>query len=347
MRDFFDEPSTDSALVYHGIERPWRFEDHVRRDHNGRPYILAVDAEGNLNAAQTTYTRVTTFIKGIDDGYHLDRWRLRQLAKGFALSPSVYAAQVAVHAGSDEEKPRLDALCEEMIDRAGANDAAAIGTALHALTERHDLGMATPVMPDIYAADLARWVELTAPFVWYAIERFMVNDILRTGGTPDRIAVLKQPCPTCSGTLRIVDLKSGRVDGFTYLTTCMQLAAYSVSDLYDHETGTRTPIPQMCRCRAYVIHIPAGSGKGNLLDFPLDDGLRLLHELMPQIRTARTVKPQPVVVDPLTLRIDWAVDRAELEAVWASANGSWTAQHTEAARRRFATFDAPRATVAG
>ncbi|MCP6756327.1 hypothetical protein NL533_32370, partial [Klebsiella pneumoniae] len=67
MRDTWGgEPA--EVLTYDGIERPERAEDQVRRNHDGRPYIKAVDPEtGEVLDKEVMYSRVTTYIKCVDD----------------------------------------------------------------------------------------------------------------------------------------------------------------------------------------------------------------------------------------------------------------------------------------
>lgn len=329
-----DPLAPPGGLVYHGIERPWRLEDHIDRDHKGRPRILLVDEQGRPTGEQATYTRVTTFIAGVDDKTNLQAWRRRQVAKGMATRPTVYAAQVAAAVGAEDERDILDNLTEEMEAVAGARDGADLGTAFHALTERHDLGMPTPFMPDEIAADNREWVRLTRGLEMAFIEQFMVNDELRTGGTPDRIIALRQPCPTCGGRYRILDLKTGRVDHFTLLYIAMQLSVYAHSRCYDHETGRRLDGMALCTCTGWVVNITVTTGRGELLTIPLADGWHVAQTVIPPLRKARNIKVKATRVDVLAKHIAMANSREELQALWVEAEDRWTEEHTDLAQQR-------------
>jgi hypothetical protein len=334
-------PAT-GPLVYDGIERPYRVEDYIARDHNGRPYILVADGFGGLTGERTTYTRVTTFIQGIDDKKHLNDWVLRQTLKGYTLSPEVYSARLAVVFGAQDEKARMHELIEEMQAFARMSERALLGTAIHALTERHDQNIPTPIFPEPYRPHLAEWVRLTAPWQPFApdeIERFVVNDDLQTAGTGDRRGRLRRPCRKCGGRWVMIDLKTGRVDGFTQRECEMQLVAYARSMAYDPDTGMRTPL-MMCVCEGYIVHIPAETGRGRLLRFDLQRGWELCQTLMPAIREARRYRPKPVEVDPLALAIAEAARAEELRTIWERST-AWTSVHTEAARARRLELEAP------
>jgi hypothetical protein len=327
-------PAT-GPLIYDGIERPYRVEDYIARDHNKRPYILVADGRGGLTGERTTYTRVTTFIKGIDDKRNLEDWILRQTLKGYTLSPSVYSARLAVVFGAQDEKARMNELIEEMQTFARMSEKALLGTAIHALTERHDLNIPTPIFPDPYRPHLQEWIRLTAPWQPFTpdeIERFVVNDDLKTAGTGDRRGQLRRPCRKCGGRWTMIDLKTGRVDDFTQREAEMQLATYARSMAYDPNTGLRTPL-MMCVCEGYIVHIPSETGRGRLLRFDLERGWELCRTLMPAIREARRYRPKPTEVDPLALAIADAETTEDLRIIWERATG-WTPIHTEAARAR-------------
>jgi len=327
-------------LIYDGVERPYRVEDHIERDHNGRPRILVVDEQGRLTGERTTYTRCTTYIQGIEgEREHLNVWKLVQALKGYTLSPLIYAARLAACWGAEDEKPRVKEIVEEMQEFARMSERALLGTAIHALSERHDLGLPTPIFPEPYQPHLAEWRRLTAPwqpFEHWQVERFMVNDLLKVGGTPDRLLMLRRPCPRCGGLVRIGDLKTGRVDDFTQREIEMQEAVYAHSKVYDPETGERIQVP-ICTCKGYVFKIPAvdlEDGRGELLELDLERGWDLASNLMPQIRQARRYKPKFRPVDPLALMVEQAESVEHLKTIWIESTQVWTDTHTEIASRR-------------
>lgn len=315
--------------VYDGIERPPNDEKLIKRDGRGRPYIIDPDGK------EVTYTRVTTFVGALDETTNLGKWLRRQMLKGVALKPDRILAQVGQFAGGEFEKTELDRLAEEAIAYADSNDKAAIGTAVHALTERHDMGLPITVLPGQYVNDLAEWVRITRWWANVHIEHFMVNDEIKTGGTPDRI-VRWHPCPNCGKTLFIVDLKTGRIDTFTHLKVCMQLAVYANSQLYVRSTGTRIPLDDLCQCQGYVVHLQAGSGQAELFRYDLDTGWDYARRLAAEVRKARSsANSLASQFDPLMTEIWLADSRDRLELLWRTAyDGEWTDKHTRAAGAR-------------
>lgn len=315
--------------VYDGIERPPNDEKLIERDGRGRPYIIDPDGK------RVTYTRVTTFVGALDETTNLGKWLRRQVLKGVALKPDRIIAQVGQFAGTEFEKTELDRLAEEAIAYADANDKAAIGTAVHALTERHDMGLPITVLPAQYVNDLAEWARITRHWMNVHIEHFMVNDEIRTGGTPDRI-VRWHPCAACGKSLFIVDLKTGRIDTFTHLKVCMQLAVYANSQLYVRATGERIPLEDLCTCEGYVVHLVAGSGQAELFRYDLTAGWDYAVRLAAEVRKARSsVSGLARELDPLLTEIWLADSRQRLEDLWYGAYaGEWSERHTKAAGAR-------------
>lgn len=195
-------------LVYDGIERPPRAEDRIRRDAKGRPYVRVRDTDGTILAAETRYTRVTTFIKCVDDPHRLYLWKERKTAEGFAMDPDAFLGEIMQHL---DDKRQMERVCTEARTRAGADSARTKGSATHSLTEQNDLGWPLRVVPPKYAADLRAWRDATSHFRWHRIETPMINDELKTFGTPDRVGEY-HACAWCGRRLYIVDLKGLALD---------------------------------------------------------------------------------------------------------------------------------------
>jgi hypothetical protein len=256
-----DEDEDIFSTFVDGIERPPGGETLIRRNHQGRPYIRPVDENGNvLELDNVTYTRVTTFIDKIDDHTNIHNWEMREML-AFLATPSgeVFLLEAASYnPKSDGYKGQMRDLCERILERSGAKDRATKGTAVHAITERDDQGMDVSSIPTRYSPHLSAYREFVRHFEMMEIERFVVNDRYRTGGTPDRIVRYK-PCKMCGAELYIEDLKTGRVDNYTELTISMQLALYAHSKLYDIATGARIEMPPICLHKGIVVHLPAHS----------------------------------------------------------------------------------------
>jgi hypothetical protein len=86
------------------------------------------------------------------------------------------------------------------------------------------------------------------------VERIVVNHELSIAGTFDRLVTVDGwPRPL------IADLKTGANLDFTWGAIAVQLACYANADhLYDQVKDRTTPMPEVDRDWALVIHLPAG-----------------------------------------------------------------------------------------
>lgn len=241
---------TTTADAFPLTPQPEREPNDPRRRKYGRP--LVIPPGGKPGDKLVPYTRCTTFVDCLDDKFKLQQWQQRMVALGLAQRPDLL---LSVSAHSDD-RDKLDELCDAAREAATASAAATTGTAVHRLTERLDRGEDLGVIPDAAAVDVKAYEQATAALTALHIERFLVNDELRVGGTPDRVVEY-------GGRNYIADLKTGSID-FAGLKIAMQLAMYAHSQLYDVPTGARSALPDVDLERAIVIHLPAGSGKCTL-----------------------------------------------------------------------------------
>jgi hypothetical protein len=286
------------STTVEGIQRPPGGETLIRRQgKTGRPYILPLSNcdvisptgevlfSGHYGAAMRamrlapegsvfhegvplrdrgkyTFTRVTTFIDKIDEKKNIHRWEMRNvvefLARGGEAAETFLLEAASFNMEGGDYKGRMDELCRRILERAGTKDRASKGTAVHAITELHDMGLTVGSIPRKYMPHLDAYVRFTENFEMIEIERFVVNDLYETGGTPDRVVRYK-PCKKCGREFYIEDLKTGRVDNYTELAIAMQLALYKHSRKYNIETGERTPLPETCPHKGIVVHLPAHS----------------------------------------------------------------------------------------
>jgi hypothetical protein len=322
------------VLTYDGVERPWRAEDFIRRAPNGRPYVRKIDPKtGELTNAFCTMTRVTNFIKGVDDQGTLFKWYLEKVLLGFAQRPRQFSAEVMQW---QDSRQKLLGLAERIKDIGWGEDAALIGTAVHALTERHDLNLPIKIIPEYFQEDLTAWVLETRHYRMVEIERFMVNDMLGTGGTPDRI-IAYHACAICGRKKYVLDLKTGRVDEYTELEIAMQLAIYGNSDFYDMTTGIRTPHDDICRDKAIVIHLPAGSGQAMSQWVDIGLGWEIVTEVAVRMREARRHRGLLMPFEPvgdLHALIEGAQSAGDLRRIWSDHRGIWIDEHNKHASRK-------------
>lgn len=212
----------------------------IARDHWGRPLIIP---EGG--GKPVPYSRCTTYIKCIEDQFGLQQWMQRKVAKGLALRKDLL---MAAQTTPEEDKKRLNEICDEAREAANAKGAATIGTALHSLAETLDRGQALPVGLDAATdATIAAYGQATAGLRMDHIEQFCVLDTLKVGGTPDRVV-------TVDGQAYIADIKTGNIE-FGALSIAMQLAVYARSFIY-HPDGSRD-IHGASTNRGIIIHLPA------------------------------------------------------------------------------------------
>lgn len=251
----------------------------IDRDRYGRPLIVPPGG-----GKPVPYTRATTFVGVLEDTYNLSRWQQRMVAQGLTSRPDLMLAVSALPLNgqmSADDKRTLNGLCEQAMEAAQAHAAATVGTALHALAERHDRGEELGPIPGQYQADIDAYITETAHLDMVQIETFGVHDELRIGGTWDRIVQI-------DGRNYIADLKTGSIE-WGIGKIAMQLSVYSRCQQYDADTGQRTPLPNVHQGRALVIHLPAGKGQAELVWVDIAAGWEAV-ELASRVRAWRARK---------------------------------------------------------
>lgn len=302
-------------------------ETPIERDRYGRPLVKPV---GKLDSKPIPYTRCTTYIDCLDDRYNLEKWKMRQVALGIADNPDL-ALSAATYR---DDKKQLDQTADKALEMAKSSAKATTGTALHSLTERIDRGQPLGAVPDTYTDDLDAYMGATSGMEMLEIERFVVNDPIKVGGTPDRI--LRH-----NGKTYIGDIKTGSIT-WAAGKIAMQLAIYANSLLYDVSSGRRSPLPDdLNKSWGVVIHLPAGEGRCELHWVDLTAG----HEavaLAGKVRSWRARKDLltafDTATDPITQAIHSAATVDELVAVWAAHETEWTEAYTAEASTRKAAL---------
>lgn len=143
-----------------------------------------------LNGEEIGWQRATTFANKISDTYNLTLWKQRCVAVGVANNQGL-ASQVAVcRDPNGKDKKKLNELIEKAMEKAGAGDAADLGSSLHTFTEEWDTGAETS-FPQPYDADIAAYdaalksagIKVLPEYV----ERVVSVESLRVAGTLDRL----------------------------------------------------------------------------------------------------------------------------------------------------------------
>lgn len=222
---------------------------------------------------------------------------------------------VLVNAANKEYKTSMNALVKEALDAAGASDKADAGTHLHTLAEIVDAKGIDPIREMheqtqlgespahlVTANDLASMEAYEDAMRRMETEHIVseaviVNDALRHAGRLDAIKFAKLPAlvdPKSGEVVRpadgrrrryVFDVKSGKID-YAAGKISRQLAAYAHGDLYDLETGTRTP-HGAAKDVAIVVHLPLGTGECHVYAVDLKEGYRLL-KLSESVRAGRS-----------------------------------------------------------
>ena len=273
--------------------------DGIRRTLDGRPYVHNPAA-----GKEVIYTRVTTFIDCLEDKFFLEGWRAERTLMGLSVRDDLIER---VQAADPDDRDELRAIVADAQEAGGIHEAARKGTDRHGLVELIHKGLPLPADIDRAAlADLAAYRDLLAEWglapVPGTAERFVVNDELKMGGTPDvlmdwtgirRAAValdLDRPV--------VVDLKTGRVD-YGAGKMAMQLAAYASCSTYDPaEPTTRRPLGAS-REIGLVIHLPLGQARADLYAVDLVVGWAGV-QLAAAVRAFRTASTAKKVLTDLT-----------------------------------------------
>lgn len=224
-----------------------RTEDLIPFDNYGRYMIVP---QGRTRPEP--HTRVTTFASTLDDRYGLERWGLRMSALGFVARPDLFARLASSRA---DDKTAIDKLCAESKEAAAASAGANLGTALHAMCERVDLGEDV-TFPVPYDADVkayrAMLEEAGIVIIPEMVERYVVLPEFQLGGKLDRIV-------SFGSKPMIADLKTGADLAYSWGTIAVQLACYAnAATLYNGKTQKHEPMPDVDRDVALVVHLPAG-----------------------------------------------------------------------------------------
>jgi hypothetical protein len=328
----------------------------IPRDRYSRPLVTPPDGSKPI-----PYTRCTTYVSCLEDTYNLAKWQKRMVAVGLAARPDLLlrASSLGADPGPTDEaakkrwKKEMDATCDAASEAAASSASATVGTALHSLTERIDRGLDIGTIPDTYKPHLKAYEQATRNLQAVHIERFCVQDQLKVGGTPDRIVTI-DGLPG----LYIADVKTGAID-FGVGKMAMQLAVYAHSHLYNHQTGTRTPLADVNTDRGIIIALNAATGTCELKWIDIAKGWQAV-ELATQVRDWRAannlmrpfdIPAAQLPMDPtpaqdqardltaeaqaaLTVAIHKATSEDELIQLWTAAGTAWQPHHTEMVKAR-------------
>lgn len=213
------------------------------------------------NQRMTAWTRATTIAKTLDDTFHLEKWKQRQLMSGLSRSDDL-TAKVRTAVLSEASKGVMDGLAEDAMIAAGSAEASEFGTAVHAWLESIDHGLVLPAhVPKMYQLHVRHYLSRLAahaltPLPQYT-ERIVLNSKAKAAGTLDRVYA------DADGRLILGDVKTSKSLDFGYLSFAVQLAVYEGADYMLSTDGTRwEPMPEMNTDYAVVLHCPSNNPEG-------------------------------------------------------------------------------------
>lgn len=227
----------------------------IARDRWGRPLIVPP-----TGGEPVPYVRTSTLAKALDDLSALMAWKQRKTAQGLLQRPDLLTRLAGELANGDPDtsptvKRAVNAICSEATEAAGASRGASAGTGFHALTEAIDRGDEPLFVPPADAPRLDAYRAATASMQALDAEVFVVNDLVQSAGTFDRLWRLPD------GSVVVGDLKTGKSEADYPLATAVQIATYAHGALYDPETGERFPIhPDLRTDMGLLIHMPPAGG---------------------------------------------------------------------------------------
>ena len=221
-----------------------------------RPLILLPGAK-----KPEPFTRVTTVAKTLSGQEALSEWKARMVAEGACLRPDVLAQYAASLPSTPENKALQNGLCESLKEAAAASSGANLGDALHSMTARIDRGEKFRPLPphDVsikaYQECLQRHgVQILPEYV----EQTVVLPGLKVAGSFDRLI---QKAGRCF----IFDLKTGKDLSYSWTEIAIQLSLYAHAEyLYDWDTQTCSPMPEVDQKIGLVLWLPAGKAEASL-----------------------------------------------------------------------------------
>jgi hypothetical protein len=253
-------------------------ELEIKRDRWGRPLI---DPPGG--GKPLAYTRISTLAKTLDDKTALAKWMCRQTAIGLTERPDL----VSLVASSRDNKRVVGDAVEQAMKAAKSDQAANIGTTLHALTEAWDLGFydedfSSPELD----RDVVAYGAVTKDLKIDAVEVFVVVDELRAAGTFDRIVTLPD------GRKMVADIKTGQHEPQYPHGSTTQIALYSRGVPYHPETGRTEALADLgvSQTEGLLIHLPAGQAQCDLYIVDLEIGWALA-TVASKVREMQKIKP--------------------------------------------------------
>lgn len=242
--------------------------DYPRADRWGRPVMPHPET-----GKEQSWTRATTVAKTLDDGGGLINWTGAMVAGGAYARSDIVGKVGARWPMTDDNKPEIYALVDELKEAGGASVGRNAGDTLHEMIRRVNLGEKFKPMPP-WDADVKAYLDL----VDRAGLEVDTDFVERTVCLPELgIAGSFDLAPRKGGERYIADLKTGKMGDYSWAAWVTQLGIYAnASWMYDWETGEFEPMPPVNQRRALVVHLPAGSANAELYVVDIEPARRAI-----------------------------------------------------------------------
>lgn len=222
----------------------------------------------------------------------LETWKQKVVAYQVAATPALAALAVT---GDGGQAP-YDVI-KQALDK--ARDAATMGTAAHALSERADAGtLDTAGLPD-GVRPLMEWYQALADtYRWQVVasEVTVFNHAVGYAGTADRL--LRFDLPDLDGVV-VADLKTGKG---VYGDVALQLAAYANAEgTWNAATEEFGALPDdLRRDVGVILHVPTGADTAELIIVDLLPAWPVFQALVP-VRHWIDEQSKAAVIGPLEI----------------------------------------------
>lgn len=227
---------------------------------NGAPMVL-------IDGKRYRFSRTSNYAKPLDDESALTNWRIDTACIGVAHDKALQARYVST---KRDDRSSLKDLREAAIQAGRGSEAADVGTAIHAMSERFEDPDDDFNPPEPYLSALEAYVEqlnvLGLKSVHFEVP--MVTVEYKCAGTADRIYELTQPLvvPTGEilpvGTLVIGDLKTSKTLDYSKGAFATQLSLYAQGQMYDVMNDEFLDTPDLNQDWGLIAWIPSNQEQG-------------------------------------------------------------------------------------
>ena len=227
---------------------------------NGAPVVL-------VDGKRERFSRTSSYAKPLDDESALTNWRIDTACFGVAGDKALQARYVST---KRDDRSAIKDLREAAIQAGRGSEAADVGTAIHAMSERWEDGDDEFDPPEPYLSALkaysAEMDKLGLKSTHFEVP--MVTVEYRCAGTADRIYELTKPLvvPTGEilpkGTLIIGDLKTSKTLDYSKGAFATQLSLYAQGQMYDVMADEFLDTPEINQDWGLIAWIPSNQEEG-------------------------------------------------------------------------------------